>query len=125
MKFPAFDRNVALASWPDCVKMSKSFLLSGHLTNCSLATLTLILACPRSSHLDYKRWSCASENFLLSKCETEVIDRKKFLGRGSETSFRLKPVVQRVSPGDEHFADQECHFWSRLLSRLKFLALRR
>ena len=73
--------------------------------------------------LDYKRWSCASENFLLSKCETEVTDRRKFLGRGSETSFRLKPVVQRIYPGEEHFADQECRFWSRLLSRLKFLAL--
>ena len=73
--------------------------------------------------LDYKRWSCASENFLLSKCGTEATDRRKFLERGSETSFRLKPVVQRISPGEEHFADQECRFWSRLLSRLKFLAL--
>ena len=59
----------------------------------------------------------------MSKCETEATGRKKFLGRGSETSFRLKTVVQRISPGEEHFVDQECRFWSRLLSRIKFLAL--
>ena len=51
------------------------------------------------------------------------LTRKDFFGRGSETNFRLKPVVQRIPPVQEHFVDQECRFWSRLLSRLKFLAL--
>ena len=31
--------------------------------------------------------------------------------------------MQRIPPVEEHFVDQECRFWSRLLSRLKFLAL--
>ena len=37
--------------------------------------------------------------------------------------FASKPVVQRIPRGDEHSVDQDCRFWSRLLSRLKFLAL--
>ena len=122
LKFPAFDRNAAFSSWPDCVKLSESFhfrppekSLPGYLDPDPALSQKLALV--------YKRWSCASENFLLLKCETEGTDRKKFLGRGSETSFRLKPVVQRISPGEEHFADQECRFWSWLLSRLRFLAL--
>ena len=49
--------------------------------------------------------------------------QKSCLGRGSETRFRLKPVVQRIPPAEEHFVDQECRFWSCLLSRLRFLAL--
>ena len=59
----------------------------------------------------------------MSKCEAEKLNQRNFLGRGSETNFRLKPVVQRIPPVEEHFVDQECRFWSRLLSRLKFLAL--
>ena len=59
---------------------------------------------------------------MLSKCEAEKFNQKRLLGGGSETNFRLKPVVQRIPPV-EHFVDQECRFWSRLLSRLKFLAL--
>ena len=122
MKFPPFVRNAGFYSWSECVKLSESFhfppldrSLTGYLDPDPAVSQELAL--------DYKRWSCASENFLLSKCETEATDRKKFLGRGSETSFGLKPVVQCISPGEEHFPDQECRFWSRSLSRLKFLAL--
>ena len=83
----------------------------------------LILSCPRNWLLKYKRWSSASEEFLLSKCDAEMLNQKSCLGRGSETKFRLKPVVQRISPAEEHFVDQECRFWSCLLSLLRFLAL--
>ena len=102
MKFPAVDRNVAFVSWPDCVEMSRS----SHFRPPDKSLHGYLDPDPGLSQklaLDYKRWSCASENLLLSKCATEVTDRKKFLGRGSETSFRLKPVVQRIPPGDDHF----------------------
>ena len=122
MKFPPIDRNAGFSSWSECVKLGESFhfkppdrTLPGYLDPAPALSQKLAL--------EYKRWSCASENFLLSKCETEATDSKNFLGRGSETIFRLKPIVQRISPGEEHFVDQECRFWSRLLSRLKFLAL--
>ena len=59
----------------------------------------------------------------LSKCETESSERRRFLGRGSETTFRLILDVQRIPPGEDQFVDLECRFWSRLLSRLRFLAL--
>ena len=121
MKFPDFDRNAKFSSWTECVRLSKSFHfrppdrpLPGYIDPDPVLSQKLAL--------DYKRWSCASENFL-SKCGTEATDCRKFLGRGSETPFRLKPVVLRIPPGDEHFVDQECRFWSRLISRLKFLAL--
>ena len=121
-KFPDFDRNASFYSWTECVRLSTSFhfgppdrLLPGYIDPDPALSQKLAL--------DYKRWSCASENFLLSKCGTEATDHRKFLGRGSETSFRLKPVVQRIPLGDEHFVDQECRFWFRLISRLKFLAL--
>ena len=121
MKFPFLDRFAGSSSWSECVKQSESFhfrrpdrSLPGHFDPDPALSQKLALK--------YERWSCASENSLLSKCDTETSDRKRFLGRGSETTFRLKLVVQRIPPGEEHFVDQEYRFWSRLISRLKFLA---
>ena len=122
MKLPPIDRNAGSSPWSECVNQSESFHfrppdrpLPGYLDPDPALSQKLALK--------YKRWSCASENFLLSKCETETSNRKRFLATGSETVFRLKPVVQRIPPVEEHFVDQECRFWSCLLSRLKFLAL--
>ena len=122
MKFPRIDRNALSASWSDFAHQSKS--LSFQPPDISLPSY--LDPDPRLSQklaLKYKRWSSASERFLLSKCETGKANQKNFLGRGSETKFRLKHVVQRIPPVEEHFVDQECRFWSCLLSLLKFLAL--
>ena len=96
MKFPAFVRNVAFVSWPDCVRMSESShfrppdkSLPGYLDPDPGVSQKLALDC--------KRWSCASENFLLSKCETEVTDRKKFLGRGSRDFLSPQTSLSSVS----------------------------
>ena len=122
MKFPPIDRNAGSSSWSKCVYHSDSF----HFRPPDRPLPSYLDPGPALSQklaLNYKRWSCASENFLLSKCEAETSNPKRFLGRGSETNFRLKPVVQRIPPVEEHFVDQECRFWSRLLSRLEFPAL--
>ena len=80
VKFPVLDRVAAVVSWPDCVKLSESFhfwppdkSLPGYLDPDPGLSQKLAL--------DYKRWSCASENFLLSKCEPGVTDRKKNSGK--------------------------------------------
>ena len=52
--------------------------------------------------LECKRWSCASETFLLSTCEIEPRKRRKYLGRASEAAFQLKPMVERIPPAEEH-----------------------
>ena len=122
MKCPPIDRNPGSSSWSKCVHQSDSF----HFSPPDRPLPSYLDPDPALSQklaLKYKRWSRASENFLLSTCEAETSNQKRFLGRGSETKFRLKPVVQRIPPVEEHFVDQECRFWSRLLSRLKFLAL--
>ena len=122
MKCLPTDRNSVLSSESECVNLTESFhfrppdrSLPGYLDPDPILSQKLAL--------EYKRWSRASENFLMSKCETEASERRRFLGRGSKTTFRLKLVVQRILLGEEHFVDQECRFWSRLLSRLRFLAL--
>ena len=115
MKFPPIDRNAGSSSWSECVHQSDSF----HFRPPDRPLSSYLDPNPALSQklaLKYKRWSCASENFLLSKCEAEMSNQKRFLGRGSETNFRLIPVVQRIPPVEEHFVDQECRFWSRLLS---------
>ena len=122
MKFPPIDRNAGSPSWSECVHQSDSF----HFRPPDRPLPSNLDPDPVLSQklaFKYKRWSCASENFLLSKCEVETSNQKRFLGRGSETNFRLKLVVQRIPPVEEYFVDQECRFWSRLLSRLKFLVL--
>ena len=73
--------------------------------------------------LEYRRPSCASENFLLSTCEIESRERRKYHGRASEAVFQFKPTAQRILPAEEHFVEQECRFWSRLSSRLRFLSV--
>ena len=123
MKFPLIDRNSGShTSWCECVNLSESShcrppdkALPGYLEPDPVLSKKLAL--------ENKRWSRASETFLVSRCGIEASERRRFLGRGSGTTLRLKPVVQRIPPGEEHFVDQECRFWSRLLSRLKFLAL--
>ena len=122
MKFPSVDRNAGSVSWSDFIHQSRSL----HFQPPSRTLPTFLDPDPSLSQklaLKYKRWSSASVKFLLSKCEAEKLNQKNFLGRGSEINFRLKPVVQRIPPVEEHFTDQECRFWSRLLSRLKFLAV--
>ena len=124
MKFPPIDRNAGSSSWSECVNLVESFhfrppdrSLPGYLDPDPVLSQKLAL--------EYKRWSHASETFLLSTCETQASpsERRRFLGRGSDTTFRLKPVVQRIPPGEEHCVDRDCRFWSRLLSRLRFLDL--
>ena len=121
-KFPRLDRNAGSACWSDFTHQSKSFHFQPPDTPLP-SYLDLDPSLSQKLALKYKRWSSASEKFLLSKCEAEKPNQRNFLGRGSETKFRLKPVVQRIPPVEEHSVDQECRFWSRLLSRLKFLAL--
>ena len=58
----------------------------------------------------FKKLSCCRN----AKPKHQHQSGEDFLG-GSETTFRLKPVVQRIPPGEEHFVDQECRFWSRVL----------
>ena len=99
MKLPPIDRNAGSSSWSECVKQSESF----HFRPPDRPLPSYLDPDPALSQklaLKYERWSCASENILLSKCETETSDRKRFLGRGSETNFRLKSVVQRILPGE-------------------------
>ena len=117
-----FGRNAGSPSWSECVHQSDSF----HFRPPDRPFPSYLDPDPTLSEklaLKYRRWSCASENFLLSKCEAETSNQKRFLRKGSETSFRLKLVAQRIPPVEEHFVDQERRFWSRVLSRLKFLAL--
>ena len=110
MKFPPIDRNAGSSSWSECVHQSDFF----HFRPPDRPLPSYLDPDPAVSQkraLKYKRWSCASENFLLSKCEAETSNQKRFLGKGSETNFRVKPVVQRIPPVEEHFVDQECRFW--------------
>ena len=91
MKFPPIDRNAGSSSWSECVHQSDSF----HFRPPDRPLTSYLDPDPALSQklaLKYKRWSCASENFLVSKCAAETSHQKRFLGRGSETHFRLKPA---------------------------------
>ena len=120
MKFPPFNRNAASASRSECALRSESF----HVQPPDRPLPSFLSPDPALSQklaLKYKRWSCASEKFWLSKCEAKMPNQKRFFGRGSETKFCLKPVVQRIPLAEEHFVDQECRFWFCLLSRVVLL----
>ena len=118
MKIPPIARNnVSPVTWSECVKLSDSHSfrqpdrrLPGFLD--LHPNLTQQLA------LEYRRWSCASEAFVLSTCEIEPRERRKYLGRASEDEFQLKPTVHRIPSAEEHVVERECRFWSRLSSRL-------
>ena len=66
-KLPPTDRNAGSSSWSECVNQSESF----HFRPPDRPLPSYLDPDPALSQklaLKYKRWSCASESFLLSKC---------------------------------------------------------
>ena len=84
MTIPPITRNsVFLVTRSECVKLSDSHSfrqpdrrLPGFLDPDPDLTQQLALEC--------RRWSCASETSLLSTCENEPKERRKYLGRASD-----------------------------------------
>ena len=79
MKFPHIDRNAVSASWSEFIHQSESF----HFQPPDIPLPSYLDPDPILSQklaLKYKRWSSASEKFLMSKCDAEMPSQKKFFG---------------------------------------------
>ena len=73
--------------------------------------------------LKHKRWSRASETFLISVCDIEPKEQRKYVGRASETSFQFKHMVERILQWWNILRNRSADFGPCLSSRLNSLSM--